>query len=58
MRDLNESLSCPACYSDKVQEISEQDKNEAFALYDIYDFVGRIDIMTNNYRCVNCGYEF
>ncbi|MDD2307863.1 MAG: hypothetical protein PHP53_24380, partial [Prolixibacteraceae bacterium] len=49
---------CPACYSEQVSRISDADKTHALGLYDIYDFIGQINIMTNNFRCQNCGYEW
>ena len=49
---------CPVCYSQQVSRISDADKTYALGLYDIYDFVGRLYIITNNFRCTNCGYEF
>ena len=54
----DELPSCPACYGNEVRQISDDDKTHALGLYDLYDFIGRINIMTNNFRCLKCGYEF
>ena len=50
---------CPICYNcDNVTRITQDEKNYALGLYNIYDFMGKINIMTNEYRCNKCGYEW
>ena len=49
---------CPACLSSNTVEITDDEKVAALALWDIYDFIGRIEIMTQRYQCTNCGYSW
>ncbi len=56
--DKNDLPSCPACSSDNVTLISDEEKNYALGLWDMYDFIGRIDILTMRYRCKQCGYQW
>ena len=49
---------CPVCRSDEVTEFSEDEKNHALALYDLYDHIGRIQLMTMEFQCHNCGYQW
>ena len=56
--DNQYSVTCPVCYSDTIAEITEEEKTEALALWDMYDFIGRVDIMTLQYRCTECGYQW
>jgi len=50
--------NCPACYSEEVCRISDDDRIHALGLHNIFDFIGQINIITKNFRCTNCGYEF
>ena len=56
--DENEMPSCPACYSDDASLISDEEKNYALGLWDIYDFIGRLHILTMKYQCHRCGYQW
>lgn len=49
---------CPACFASETVEITDDEKTEALALWDIYDFIGRIEIMSQQYRCVRCDYRW
>jgi predicted RNA-binding Zn-ribbon protein involved in translation (DUF1610 family) len=52
----DEEVPCPACGCLETLEISDADKIRAAGLYDIYDFIGMIDSLVNNYYCPECGY--
>lgn len=54
----DELIECPACKSDNIEEIPEDEKIMALGLYGNFDFIGMIDKITNEYRCLNCGYEW
>lgn len=56
--DEEEKRSCPACSSDNIEKIPDDEKIYGVGLYDIYDFIGGIDKITVNYRCLECGYEW
>jgi len=60
MDDYDDMLpTCPACFSDGTTfKITQDDINEALFLVDIYNIIARIDIMTQQFRCENCGYQW
>lgn len=49
---------CPVCYASSTVEITEGEKVEALALWDLYDFVGRLDVMSQQFRCTQCGHQW
>ena len=49
---------CPVCHSQDVVEISDDEKNHALGLWNIYDQIGRINILTLQYHCQSCGHEW
>lgn len=51
-------LECPACHSSDIEAISEDEKIMGMGLYANFDFIGAINKITNEYRCLNCGYEW
>ncbi len=58
-RKEENQITCPACSNtDSVKEISEDEKDYGLGLYSIYDFIGRIDLITCKYHCEKCGYKW
>jgi len=53
-----DDIICPACRSTEVEEISESEKIYSMGLYAIYDFIGNINKVSNQYRCLNCRHEW
>lgn len=53
----NLPATCPACNSyGTVIELSDAEKNKAIGLYDLYNFIGAIERISQQYYCNNCGY--
>ena len=50
--------TCPACYSERVMRLTDDEKTTALGLYNIYDYIGQIDKLTNEYRCDKIGYSW
>lgn len=56
---MNQSKkSCPNCYKDEIESISEADKSYGIGLIMEYDFIGGLENIICNYRCLSCGYTW
>lgn len=50
---------CPCCgRSENVEEISQTEKDFALGAYQIFNIPQQLHVMSNKYRCENCGYEW
>ena len=48
---------CPNCKSVDIKRI-EEELMIGLGLYQIYDFIGGINKLTNQYQCSQCHYQF
>jgi len=56
--DYKNDIVCPNCHSSSIFEIPEDEKVYGIGLYGIYDFIGGINQITNQFQCSQCHYQF
>lgn len=50
--------TCPACYSDHVEAITDDEQFESMGFYSTYNSVLKIDDLVNRYKCLECYHKF